>query len=255
MNADIPGKERYTVKLAVSLVAVLLLLFVSSPLTLFYFPAISKQCLLIDIMILILWLLVFTAMGEVFADKRGDRTERILISDENTAMLLFNVVVFAVLILLVIAAVMEESESRYFDLFLQAGHAIYFSIILYIAYLILRPTSIELEGNTVIIRPSISVRYSASGKMAMPSPSIHFFLRPIVSLLTKSPGKKVIELPRDAMLTVPLARNSAGNKRPILMILGRTSEEIKLYIVLEKDISLDLLVHALGEYLNIPDKA
>ena len=255
MGKDVPGYGHYLAKEGISLVAIFILLFVNSALSVFYFPVLAKECVVIDILVIILWMILSTAMGEVFAEKRGDRIERLLIYEENTTTLLFNMIIFAVLLLLFIGVVIKSvSQSAYFDLFLQIGHVIYFSLVLYIAYLILRPTTIETDGYTVRIKPCLANRYMASDKLLIPLFSIHFLVWPIAALLKKSPGKKSIEMKKDDMVIVPLEKNFAGNKKPILLIMDKNSDETKARIVLESDKSLWLLADTLKEYLHLPEK-
>ena len=256
MCKEIAGYGHYLAKEAISLVAIFILLFVNSALSVFYFPVLAKECVAIDIVAIILWMILSMAMGEVFAEKRGDRIERILIYEENTTTLLFNMIIFSVFLLLFISVVIKsESQSAYFDLFLQTGHAIYFSLVLYIAYVILRPTTIEMDGYTVRIKPCLANRYTVSDKLVIPLFSIHFLIWPIVALLKKSPAKKSIEMSRDAISIVPLEKNFAGNKKPILLIMDKNTDKTKVRIMLETDKSLWLLADTLKEYLHLPEKA
>ncbi len=257
MGKSIPGYGQYLAKEGVSLAAIFILLLVSSPLGIFYFPALDKMCITIDIFVFLGWMLLLMAAGEVFAEKRGDRIERVLISDnEITVALLLNMTIFAVVLLLVAGVILKSASdsSLYSSPLILGGHAVYFALILYTTHLIMRPTSIETDGNRIQIRPCLAVRYRTSGKLNLPYFSLHFLLKPVVSLLKKSPARKVIEMGMESIQIVPIERNFMGNSKPLLIITDRNSEESNLLVVLENEKSLNLLEKTLAGYLHPPEK-
>ncbi len=254
MGKKTSGYGWYVVKVLISLGAIFILLLVNSPLSIFYFPVLAKACVTIDILIIAIWMVLLMAFGEVFARKRGNRIEAIIISDNGvTLSLAMNVAVFAVILLMVAGVVIQSGTSTAgFDIFLQLGHAIYFAVVLSIVYVILRPTRIDVDGNTVRITPSLAMRYGASDKLKIPYLSIHYLVGPIADFISRSPTKvqKTIEIAIENFQMVPMEKNLAGNIKPLLIITDSSAEERKVYIVLDSDKSLNALKGVLAEYLK-----
>lgn len=253
MDKKPPGHQDYLAKEIISLTAIFILLLVNSPLSIFYFPALAKACVTIDIFVFFIWMLLLIALGEVFVRKREDRIEKILVSDnEYTTAMLINTTIFAVIILILIGVIIksENLSSSYFSIFLQIGHAIYFILVLYFAHRIMIPAIIEIDGDTIKITQSIAMRYHVSGKLIIPFPYIHFLLRPLSSLFLKSPSKKTIEIPINKIQIIPMEKNFAGNSKPLFIVMDKDREETKAYIVLENDKSLEILKDAFREYLQ-----